>query len=72
LQIKNSKDYFSDTEFQFSYESSQVASLILDKIFSNKDYKALYEVIETTSGFGGKSSEITNQRISKNKLRWLG
>ncbi len=68
LQIKNSKDYFSDTEFQFSYESSQVASLILDKIFSNKDYKALYEVIETTSGFGGKSSEITNQRISKKQI----
>lgn len=68
IQIKKSKEYLQDNEHQFLYESSDVASKVLNKIFGNKKCKNLGEIAETTSGFGGKSAEITSTRINNEQI----
>lgn len=68
IQIKTSKEYLQDTEHQFLYESSDVASKVLNKIFGNKKCKPLGEIADTTSGFGGKSTEITATRKNQKQI----
>jgi hypothetical protein len=68
IQIKTSKEYLQDNEHQFLYESSDVASKVLNKIFGNKKCKPLGEIAETTSGFGGKSTEITATRKNQKQI----
>jgi len=67
-QIKTSEEYLQDNEYRFFYESSDEASEILNKIFANKKCKPLGEVVETTSGFGGKSNEITDTRKNEKQI----
>ncbi len=67
-QIKTSKEYLQDNEHQFVYESSDIASKVLNKIFANKKCKPLGEIAETTSGFGGKSTEITDTRKNQKQI----
>jgi len=67
-QIKTSEEYLQDKEFRFVYESSDEASKVLNKIFSNEKCKPLGEVADTTSGFGGKSSEITSERKNQKQI----
>jgi hypothetical protein len=68
-QIKNSKEYLQDPEHRFVYESSDIASKILNKIFAIKRCKPLGEIADTTSGFGGKTTEITNTRKNKKQIK---
>jgi hypothetical protein len=68
IQIKTSKEYLQDNEHQFLYESSDVASKVLNKIFGNKKCKPLGEIADTTSGFGGKSTEITATRKTQKQI----
>src|SRR5690554_85264 len=67
-QIKNSKEYLQDSEFRFEYESNDNATKTLNKIFTNKQCKPLGEIADTTSGFGGKSTEITQTRKTQNQI----
>jgi hypothetical protein len=68
MQIKTSKSYLDNPEHAFDYESNAAASKILFKIFANKKCKPLGEIIETTSGFGGKSTEITEARKNQKQI----
>jgi hypothetical protein len=67
-QIKTSEDYLKDNEYRFVYESSNNAFKILNKIFIHNKCKPLGEIVETTSGFGGKSNEITNIRKNEKQI----
>jgi len=68
VQFKTAKEYLQDNECRFFYESSDNASKVLNRIFGNKKCKPLGHVAETTSGFGGKSSEITETRKTKKQI----
>ncbi|MFA5782143.1 MAG: TaqI-like C-terminal specificity domain-containing protein, partial [Bacteroidales bacterium] len=68
-QTKTNKEYLHDPEYQFLYESSDNASKILNKIFSSKKCKPLGDIAETTSGFGGKSTEITDIRKNQKQIK---
>ena len=68
VQIKTSKEYLEDKEHQFVYESSDVASEILNKIFVNKKCSPLGVIADTTSGFGGKTTEITATRKNQKQI----
>ena len=67
-QVKNSKEYLQDPSYCFSYESSDNASKIILKIFSYDKCKPLGEIADTTSGFGGKSTEITEIRKNQKQI----
>ena len=67
-QVKSQNDYLQDIEFRFVYENSDHATKILTKIFTNSKCKPLGEIAETTSGFGGKSSEITKNRKTQKQI----
>lgn len=67
-QTKTSKEYLQDPEHRFVYESSDIASVILNKIFAIKKCKPLGEIADTTSGFGGKSSEISSTRKNQKQI----
>jgi hypothetical protein len=68
IQIKTSKEYLEDKEHQFVYESSDNASEILNKIFVNKNCSPLGVIADTTSGFGGKTTEITATRKNQKQI----
>jgi len=67
-QCKTKKEYLQDSECRFVYESSVKASKTLNKIYTNKKCKPLGEISETTSGFGGKSTEIFESRKKQNQI----
>ncbi len=67
-QTKTNKEYLHDPEYQFLYESSDNASKILYKIFLSRKCKPLGDIAETTSGFGGKSTEITDSRGNQKQI----
>ena len=67
-QIKTSEEYLQDNKYRFVYESSDNASKVLNKIFSNNKCKPLGVIVETTSGFGGKSSKITDTRKNEKQI----
>lgn len=62
MQAKPAKEYSQDAEYLFSYEINEGTSKILKNIFSNSKCRPLGDITETTSGFGGKSIEITEER----------
>jgi hypothetical protein len=68
LQYKSCEEYLTNKEYRFSYENGKEISEILTKIFSNKKCKPLVEIADTTSGFGGKSSEITTERKNESQI----
>jgi len=67
-QTKTKNEYLQDSECRFVYESSDKASKTLNKIFTNKSCKPLGEISETTSGFGGKSTEIFDSRKNQRQI----
>lgn len=67
-QIKSSELYLSNPEFTLDYESNAAAAKILTKIFSSEKCIPLGEVAETTSGFGGKSAEVTAERKNQKQI----
>lgn len=69
LQVKTCNEYLKDKEYKFSYETSNVIGKVLDKLFNLKRCKSLGLIIETTSGFGGKSEEITDKRINQRQIK---
>ncbi len=71
LQSKSISDYKQDKENKFEYQSNDNISLILQKIFAHNNCKPLNEIIESTSGFGGKSTEITEKQKSKKQIKIL-
>lgn len=68
MQIKTSEEYLGDKEHQFVYESSDSASGLLNKIFVNKRCSPLGVIADTTSGFGGKTTEITATRKNEKQI----
>ena len=68
-QIKNVKEYFKDSKYQFLYENNKKTSILINKIFMNKQYKLLGEVSTSTSGFGGKSSKIKEVRENEKQIQ---
>jgi hypothetical protein len=69
LQTRNSGEYLKDSEYRFVYDSSDVATKILDKIFGNNKCLPLGKIAETTSGFGGKSEEITITQKNQRQIK---
>lgn len=67
-QQKEVSAYLKDNEHSFVYESSDNATKILNKIFSNIRSKQLGTIAETTSGFGGISTEITESRKNTRQI----
>jgi REP element-mobilizing transposase RayT len=68
LQIKTHEDYQINNDKAFFYESSDNAGLILGKVFNNKRCSPLGEVADSTSGFGGKSTKISLDRVSDKQI----
>lgn len=69
LQIKTSEEYLKDKEYKFTYETSNLISKVLDKLFISKNFEPLGKIIETTSGLGGKSKEITEQQKNNRQIK---
>ncbi|MEK6647608.1 MAG: TaqI-like C-terminal specificity domain-containing protein [Candidatus Firestonebacteria bacterium] len=67
-QTKTKQEYLQNPEHQFSYESNDNATKILNKIFASKKCNPLGEIADTTSGFGGKSTEITETRTNQKQI----
>lgn len=65
---KSKKDYLADPEHKFSYESSYEVAKLLKKIYSNKKCKSIDTFVTCTSGFGGKSKEVTDTQTSKDQI----
>ena len=70
-QNKQIKDYFNSAKFIFSYESNNDISNVISKIDSIKNKKLLSEIFDTTSGFGGNSKEIFNERKNNKQIEIL-
>ena len=69
LQTKKMSEYLGDNNFRFSYEISDIIAKTLEKIFTNRKCKHLEQIIESTSGFGGNSEEITDKRKNKRQIK---
>lgn len=61
-QTKNKKDILSHEDYVYSYEINDAVSRILKKIDNLENKQLLNQIFESTSGFGGKSSEITEKK----------
>lgn len=71
LQYKPVKTYLNDSSHQFIYENNNFITQILNKIFNNPRNKVLGEIAETTSGFGGKSKEISDNQNNNRQIKIL-
>ncbi|WP_430410225.1 DUF7149 domain-containing protein [Kordia sp.] len=67
IEISN-KTYLTNSNFDFkSYKNSHIFSLI-DKL---NTFPKLKSIASATSGFGGKSKLITNEKINSNQIKIL-
>ncbi|PIY02717.1 MAG: hypothetical protein COZ21_12725 [Bacteroidetes bacterium CG_4_10_14_3_um_filter_31_20] len=71
LQVKNISEYQKDSEYKFEYQNNNEISIILHKIFAYNKCKPLNQIIESTSGFGGKSNDISETKKNKNQIAIL-
>ncbi len=68
-QNKSITEYLNDPEYKFYYEQSDEIGKILQKIYDNSNTKALKELVQSTSGFGGKSSVITDMIVNPKQIK---
>jgi predicted type IV restriction endonuclease len=66
-QTKTKDEILSDKEFKWSYSINDETEKILTKVFNKKSIP-LGEIIESTSGFGGKSELITPERKNNRQI----
>jgi hypothetical protein len=72
LQIKKSDDYLKDTEYKFSYESSDVVEKVLNKIFNTKNCRPLGNklgIIESKTGVILDSSYVTEKKSNQKQIK---
>ncbi|MGV8018642.1 MAG: Eco57I restriction-modification methylase domain-containing protein [Ignavibacteria bacterium] len=71
LMTVSKVDILNDREYKFSYSANNISDHIIKKLFNNDFTKPLSAVIDSTSGFGGKSDKITKDRINEKQIAVL-
>jgi TaqI-like C-terminal specificity domain/N-6 DNA Methylase len=69
LHKKSIKEYYDDKDLYFAYQADNEIAKVLKKIDSIKNKRLILDVFETTSGFGGKSDCITDERVKASQIR---
>ena len=63
------KYYLEDNEYKFTYTENKEIFLLLNKIFQKHKTQPLSSLVDSTSGFGGKSALIMEKKVSKNQIK---
>lgn len=71
LQQKSKEIFWNNELKAFTYESSDNAKIVIDKVFLNPKCLNLSLIIDSTSGFGGKSTEIYESRQTEDQIEVL-
>ncbi len=68
---KNKKDFLNNDGYVFSFEANSDILNLLNKIENMPNKELLGELFNTTSGFGGKSSKITDKKESATQIEMI-
>jgi hypothetical protein len=68
---KNIKEIYAVDELKFIYSGNQEVEKIINKVFKNSNCKPIEKLIDSTSGFGGKSEKITFDNSTKSQIKIL-
>ncbi len=68
---KTKAEYLDSEGCIFSYETSKEVSAVLKKLYQNPKLVQIKEIMELTSGFGGKSSLLTTKKTSSKQREVL-
>ena len=69
FQIKYRDDYLENDGNKFTYEVNFNVEKLIKKVFSSENNDQLKNLIYSTSGFGGKSEEISKNRLTDRQIK---
>lgn len=69
VHSKKINEYKKNKDYKFEYDLSSNSNLVISKIFSDTKNIPLGSIASTTSGFGGKSTEIFETRQNPNQIK---